>query len=596
MKKQLITSLLFVFMSGATLEAAPALPVKHRLTQPDGTMITVYLRGDEFVHFYETTDGLMLQKNPEGFYCYAEGSEKDGIAPGPLTAADPALRTPEEQTYLKGIDQKALRERIFKKTVSEKTRSQKVAPGVIPAEFPTTGEVRGLLVLAQYEDIKFSEAATAEAYDRVMNEENYSGTLAAGSVRDYFLAQSGYQLKLVFDVVGPVTLSNKRAFYGSAQTTGKERVDEMVMEAVKLAHEQNPELDFSRYDKNDDGVVDFIFVIYAGYGEAQGGGEECVWPQSSTLEYKDWTVYNGLYLGRYACSCELRNNKETNPDKALDGIGTFCHEFSHILGLPDIYDPKYSGCPGLNNWDVMDIGSYNDNSKTPAGYTAMDKYTVGWLTPEILETPRSLSLEALAVSNKAYFLVSETNPNEYFTFENRQKVGWDAALPGHGLLICHIEYDRTIWRNNWVNTNNYEHVSLVIADKNKNPLEGSDMRDVFPGSSNNTSFTDDTAPAMRWNSGEKVGRPVTNIREENGVIFFDFMKPAGIETNRAESPRVYSDGQFIIISDPTLNETAVYTTLGKPVYTGRNANCRIPVEKGFYLVRIGAETWKVNVR
>ena len=594
MEKRLLFNLLITFMCIATMEAAPALPVKHQLTQPDGTTLTVYLRGDEFMHYYETVDGLMLQKSLNGFYCYAELSKEGKVIASPLIAHDETLRSPDEITYIRGIRQESLRNVLIEKMNLDKSIRQKaVSPGTIKQDFPTVGEVHGLVVLVQYQDIKLSEAATVEAYDRVMNEENYDGDIASGSVRDYFLNQSENKLKLHFDVVGPITLSQNRKYYGSAEEAGKERVDEMMAEAVKLAKEQNPDLDFSSYDLNEDGVVDFVYAIYAGYGEAQGGPEETVWPQSSTLEYKDWNLYDGLYLGRYSCSCELRGKTGST----LDGIGTFCHEFSHILGLPDIYDPRYSGCPGLNGWDVMDIGSYNNESKTPAGYTAMDKYTLGWLKPKLLDGPQSVSLEALATSNKAYFLVSEKNPNEYFTFENRQNVGWDAALPGHGLLICHIQYDKGIWRSNTVNTDGFEHVSLVVADKNKRESEGSSMKDVFPGSSKNTSFTDDSEPAMLWNSGAKVGKPITNIKEVDGVITFDFMKDTGIESFEAITDfRVYSEGQTIVISNDGLDEINIYSLSGELIYTSKEANCRIPVDKGCYIVRIGTKSSKVNVR
>ena len=594
MEKRLLFNLLITFMCIATMEAAPALPVKHQLTQPDGTTLTVYLRGDEFMHYYETVDGLMLQKSLNGFYCYAELSKEGKVIASPLIAHDETLRSPDEITYIRGIRQESLRNVLIEKMNLDKSIRQKaVSPGTIKQDFPTVGEVHGLVVLVQYQDIKLSEAATVEAYDRVMNEENYDGDIASGSVRDYFLNQSENKLKLHFDVVGPITLSQNRKYYGSAEEAGKERVDEMMAEAVKLAKEQNPDLDFSSYDLNEDGVVDFVYAIYAGYGGAQGGPVETVWPQSSTLEYKDWNLYDGLYLGRYSCSCELRGKTGST----LDGIGTFCHEFSHILGLPDIYDPRYSGCPGLNGWDVMDIGSYNNESKTPAGYTAMDKYTLGWLKPELLDGPQSVSLEALATSNKAYFLVSEKNPNEYFTFENRQNVGWDAALPGHGLLICHIQYDKGIWRSNTVNTDGFEHVSLVVADKNKRESEGSSMKDVFPGSSKNTSFTDDSEPAMLWNSGAKVGKPITNIKEVDGVITFDFMKDTGIESFEAITDfRVYSEGQTIVISNDGLDEINIYSLSGELIYTSKEANCRIPVDKGCYIVRIGTKSSKVNVR
>ncbi len=589
MKKSLLTSLLFTFICMATtIEAAPALPVKHRIRQPDGTIVTVYLRGDEHMHFYETTDGLMLEKDANGFYRYAEMSAQGTVTPGIFIANDREFRSTEENLYIKGIKQEALRQvKMQERSAKLQVRKEAVAPGEIRNEFPTTGEVRGLVILAEYQDIKFTPAATHEAFDKVMNEENYTGPIASGSVRDYFLDQSEGKLKLTFDVVGPVTLSHDRAYYGSAQGTGSEKVPEMVEEAVILAREKNPELDFAKYNCNDDLEVDFFYVIYAGHGEAQGGGEETVWPQSNTLEYVSWATYDGLYLGRYSCSCELSGDGGTT----LDGIGTFCHEFSHILGLPDIYDPKYSGCNGMGEWDVMDTGSYNDNSKTPAGYTAMDKYTLGWLTPEILDKSQQVELEALATSNKAYFLVSEANPNEYFTLENRQNVGWDAALPGHGLLITHVEYDPRIWKVNQVNTGGYEHVALVAADGDA--VENG-PGDVFPGLFEVTSFTDTSDPAMKWNNGQPVGKPITDIKETDGIISFYFTNSeTNIDRIEASGIQVYCKDKTIIASNPDRNKIAVYATDGRFIYEGTESEVRLSVNEGIYVVHIGNNAVKV---
>lgn len=589
MKRQLLTSLLITFICIAAIEAAPALPVRQKIMQPDGTTITVYLRGDEHVHFYETTDGLMLQKCPNGFYRYAEVSGQGEVTPGLFIAHDPDFRSAKESLYIRNIKQDILRNAMMEKYLSKMAdRTKAVPPSEIRKDFPTTGEVRGLVILAEYQDIKLTEKATQEAYDRVMNEENYSGPIASGSVRDYFLNQSGDKLKLSFDVVGPVTLSQKRSYYGSSEGTGAEKVPQMVEEAVKLAREKDPGLDFSQYDKNSDGEVDFIYVIYAGYGEAQGGPEECVWPQSASLQYISWDLYDGLYLGRYSCSCELKSNSGNE----LDGIGTFCHEFSHILGLPDIYDPKYTGCNGMGYWDVMDVGSYNDESKTPAGYTAMDKYTLGWITPEILDQPGQIKLEALATSNKAYFLVSESNPNEYFTFENRQNIGWDAALPGHGLLISHIEYDQHIWKNNMVNTKGYERVALVAADGDSSE---NDLGDVFPGKTGKTEFTDDSTPAMTWNSGQAVGKPITDIKETNGIISFNFRLPSEITSVTARESQIYSIEKTIFVNNENCNQVAVYSTDGRLIHKGTEKNSRIPVCGGVYIVHIGEQTTKVSV-
>lgn len=596
MRKHLLISLLVSLACIALANAVPALPVKHLLAQPDGKTVTAYLRGDEFMHFYETADGLMLQKDSRGFYCYAELSGQGTVTTSPMIACDKNLRSAEDNNYIKGIKQEDLRNVLEKKMISERSEMKKAGkPGAIPLEFPTTGEVKGLVILAQYQDIKLSKESTVEAFDRVMNEENYDGPLSYGSVRDYFLAQSSSKLKLHFDVVGPVTLSKNRAYYGAKNEAGRENVSGMMKEAVKLAVEANPDIDFSQYDLNEDGYVDFVYVIYAGYGEAQGGPEETVWPQSGTLAYDDWTLYDDLYLGRYSCSCELSGKTGSN----LDGIGTFCHEFSHILGLPDIYDTRYSGKGGLREWDIMDIGSYNDSSKTPSGYTALDRYSLGWLTPEILDGPQSVSLEALSSSNKAYFLVSETNPNEYYTFENRQNKDWDSALPSHGLLVCRVLYDKSIWKTNMVNTaTTGDHVKLISTDPNKDLyMEDGDARDVFPGIRHYTEFTDETNPAMKWNSGDKVGKPITNIQEKDGVITFDFRNPSGIESYATHASfAAYSDDQSIVVSNENSENIAIYTITGQLIYMGEEVNCRVAVANGCYIVHIGKKTCKVNVR
>lgn len=572
-------------------QAAPARPGTRMLTQPDGSTVSVCLRGDEHLHFYETTDGLLLRQGADRFYYYA--TESDGqVVPSRFVAKDVHLRNAEEAAFVRTLDGAALRA-LLRPQTDEPEAARRVAPGPIAPTFPTTGTVRGLVVLAQYQDIRFSSAVTAELYDQVVNERNYQGELATGSVRDYFQDQSDGRLDLEFDVVGPVTLSKNRAYYGSAVETGKERVDDMVSEAVKLAKAMQPDLDFSRYDQNGDKYVDFIFVIYAGYGESQGGPEECVWPQQNTLKFKDYTSYNGLRLSNYACTCELRGYV----GEELDGIGTFCHEFSHILGLPDIYDPLYSGAPGLGYWDVMDVGSYNNNGRTPSGYTAMDKYTLGWLEPTVLESDQEVTLNAISTSNEACFVVSETNPNEYFTLENRQPLGWDAYLPGHGLMVCHVEYSSGVWASNKVNTSAKEYVHLVVADKGKGPYEENDGRDVFPGSSQVCTFNDDTTPSMRWNDGTASGCALTDIAETDNVVTFRFHAPASAIASAPglEPALQVADGQ-LCVSNPDQTAIGVYTPAGRLVGSSQAAKASFELPQGIYLVRIGQTVSKAIVR
>lgn len=586
---------LFLFVAFAsafifTMEsmAAPAKPVKHLLRQPNGITLETFLRGDEFLHYYVTTDDVLLLKAEDGYWKYATLSAQGIVIPGKHIAKRAEERTDTEKIYIEELDKVSISNAMYTKVCDEKNIRQKVAPGEIKTLFPTVGKVRGLVILAQYQDIKFTEKSTSELFKELIDGQGYKGDLASGSVRDYFTDQSNGLFTPEFDVVGPVTLPQKRVYYGGDKEG--EKASQMIIDACILADKEH-NVDFSRYDCNDDGTVDFIYVIYAGYGQAQGGPEESVWPQSSTLEYVYWKTLDGMYLGRYSCSCELNGSK----GEQLDGIGTFCHEFSHILGLPDIYDPVYSGCPGLGYWDIMDIGSYNNDSRTPAGYTAMDKYTVGWLTPEILEEPKeNLRLEALGSSNRAYFIVSEKNPNEYYTLENRQNQGWDAHLPGHGLLITHIDYDLKLWNMNRVNTSmaGHERVKLIPADQ-KN--EQGDPGDTYPGSSNNTSFTDNSKPAAKWHSGEKVGRPITNIREEDGIIQFDFMSGTGIHKQKSDRISVQAEGNHITGTNPEKQEVRIYTIDGRLLAALSQNFFTLTVDEGIYVVKTNDKVMKLKV-
>lgn len=581
-KKLPVIALLAISLAPAW--AAPAKPglIKHR--QPDGTVINIRLCGDEFFHYYETEDGILLHKDKDGCMRYAAVSHDNRITASKYAAQAQDKRTPEALEYIRGTNRTELKKIIKEEHLTRKTAANR-QPGSIQKSFPTTGEVKGLVILAEYQDVKFSGKATQQDFDRLMNEDHYSGELAFGSVKDYFKSQSDGKLDIHFDVVGPVTLSKDRAYYGS-EANGREKVDEMAEEACILA-DNGYEIDFSEYDSNNDGFVDFIYIIYAGHGQAQGGPEESVWPQSSSLEYSCWKTFDGMYLGKYSCSCELRGADGNE----IDGIGTFCHEFSHILGLPDIYDPVYSGFDGLGHWDVMDVGSYNDDSKTPAGYTAMDKYTLGWLEPTVLESHEcGITLKPLSEANEAYFIVSEHDANEYYTLENRQNTGWDSALPGHGLIICHIHYDAGLWASNRVNTSSskYEHVKLIAAD-GKIGTE-TEAGDAWPGTTGNSEFTDTSSPASVWHNGEKTGKPIRNITEHtDGTVSFDFISQAGLtDTYGAgtDEMRIMQDKDGMEIITPGKQAVSIYALSGTCIDTYENEYAhKVTLPKGVYIIK-----------
>lgn len=529
-----------------TASAVPPMPGFIKVAQPDGSTIEAKIVGNNDFHYYVTPGGTRLVADvADGFIKVADIDESGLMVPTATKAVDGrefAQKYSAEQ--FNAAAARSLEARCEAKALHSPAR---VAPGNIKLDFPTTGTVRGLIVLAEFQDVKFQESSTQEYFDKKVNTFGYTGPETCGSVVDYFKEQSGGVFTPEFDIVGPVTLPRKRADYGL-----DEDIDGLFRETAIAAREAG--VDYTKYDINEDSFIDFFFVIFAGHGEAQGGPAECVWPCMKNESDYVFDSFDGMYLGVCACSCELKHGTGTD----LDGVGTICHEFSHILGLPDIYDATGSGGYGMGHYDMMDRGPYNNDLITPSGYTAMDKYTLGWLEPRVLDAPaKDVTLRSFVSSSDCYFIVNPDNPNEYYTLENRQLEGFDAALPGHGLLISYVNYDRSVWKKNIVNSPamaRYEHVAIVPADGDKTlqidarPFEAGD---TWPGSKGKTEFTDATVPGAVWRSSGKivpVGLPITNIRESaDGVITFDFNVAASVAdiVADAEGSKTYYNLQGI---------------------------------------------------
>ena len=350
-----------------------------------------------------------------------------------------------------------------------------------------------------------------------------------GSVRDYFLSQSYNQLEIDFDIAGPYTTKYNMEYYGAPRYSASGDLESndynpfgMVAEGVDAA---SKDVDFSNYDWDNDGEVDQVFVIYAGYAEAQGGDKNTIWPHEWSLSAGGLTKkYNGVTINTYGCASELRGASGTN----LDGIGSACHEFSHCLGLRDMYDTSDSGGYGMNSWDVMCSGNYNNNSCTPAGYTAYERWFAGWMEPtEINSLTRINDMKPLATTPEAYILYNNGNRNEYYLLENRQPVGFDAGLSGHGLLIVHVDYDENVWKSNSVNCiPAHQRVTVIPADNNFSyyGIAG----DAWPGTSGNTTLTNYTTPAAEVFNANSDGtkfmsKNIDNITENTTTNTISFV-------------------------------------------------------------------------
>lgn len=500
LKGLLLISATFLFLTAS--RAVPAYNGKVVLTQPDGSRVECQIVGDESWHVFVSTDDFLMQRDANGYLQYVESSR------GRLTTADIASYRAEmlssEQSSPNGI------RRVF---------NRRNATPIPNGNFPTTGNVKGLVLLVEFSDNSFNASYTRDVFQGLMNTENFSQFGAQGSSRDYFVSQSMGQFTPQFDVVGPLKLSQPMSYYGGDDDLGPDaKAGEMIADACRAADEQG--IDFSQYDYNNDGMVDFVFVIYAGYGQNYGADANTIWPHTASLP--DWEInltLDGKQVGRYACSCELKYNSGTQ----LEGIGTFCHEFGHVLGLKDIYDTRHSNNRQVGVWSIMDQGCYNNESRTPCAYSAFERWSLGWLELTELDTPSdNVTLAELTQNNVAY-RISTSRENEFFTLENRQQVGWDAYLPGKGMMITHIDYDQIAWNNNTVNNGDDCRLLLVPADGNLSA--DTYQTDLYP-SVGNDKFTDNSTPNSLIRNGTATGKPVTQIRDVEGTIYFRFMQDA----------------------------------------------------------------------
>ena len=392
-----------------------------------------------------------------------------------------------------------------------------------------TGRKPGLVLLVQFPDAAFHY--DNPTFQRLFNKEGYKDGINIGSVRDYFLDASYGQFDFFFDVVGPVTMSNSLSYYGSNNSNGDDKFPAtMVAEAIQLV---DGEVDFSKYDWNQDGEVEQIFLIHSGHDEAQSNRTSDIWSHAWTLsEAKDEgdgngpVTVDGVVVDSYATSSELRGRT----GNVIAGIGTACHEFSHCFGLPDFYDTKGNNF-GMSSWDILDYGSYNGDGGTPAAFTSYERAFCGWLEPIELTEPVIIpQMPALTSKPVAYIIRNSGKDDEYFLLENRQQEGWDSGLGGHGMLILHVDYDSQTWTENTVNTvRSHQRMTIVPAD---NILySGSLSGDTWPGTSNKTEFSDTSTPAARFYNNNAEGdklmnHSLTEISESDGYINFIFDEEA----------------------------------------------------------------------
>lgn len=555
MKKLLIY--LFLFMTSISLYAIPARPFPFVVVQSDGNRLTVCLHGDEYFHYATTSDGVPLMQCERGYYYYAQSSE-GRLVRTDILAHDASQRGGLEKDFVKNnmkaavevLNQSISNAAMARGKEKEAFFTQQHVP--VSRRSVYSGKKKGLVILVNFADLSMFSTTAQHDFDRQFNERGYSDNGHSGSVSDYFFDQSYGKFDLDFDVVGPFTVSKPYSYYGENDYYGNDtHAAEMVMEACRMADEV---VNFADYDWDGDGEVEQVYVVYAGYAESSGAASNTIWPHKSTLSGR-FTIsdgdgvltLDGVTVDTYACSSELDGVSGT----VMRGIGTACHEFSHCLGLPDVYDVKYNGGIGMQCWDLMGGGSYNgpkNNGERPIGYNAYERMSLGWLElTELSDVCRIIDMPCLDDEPVAYVLYNDNNRDEMFVLENRQNGKWfsfiDSKDSSHGMLITHIDYSEQAWSRNRVNTQvNHQRFSFVPADNSYGKKFLKDDKvfyklsdeelvgDLFPGISGVEKFTDDSHSIVGGKlfnanaaGGYTLGKPITNIREIGRLISFDVM-------------------------------------------------------------------------
>ena len=448
------------------------------------------------------------------------------------------------------------------------------------------GQKKGLVILCEFTDKKFVDAHDRDKYRDILNTPGYATNEGfRGSVADYFRDQSAGLFELNFDVVGPFTTVNDYKYYGQNDKDGLDLYpQEMIIEMCKAA---DPQVNFADYDWDGDGVVDEVFVVYAGKGEADTSQKNTIWPHMWTLqEATDSTLtLDGVEIDVYACANELKSSGRIN------GIGTFCHEFSHCLGLPDFYDIYYSGGFGMDDFDVMAGGSYGGNGFCPVGYTAYEKLACGWQQPIVLgsEDVTVDDLKPMNEHGETYIIYNDAYPDEYYLIENRQQEGWDADYPDRGLLITHVDYDEEVWYNNIPNSvisdrdakkdgltcgNDHQRMTLFHADNDDDYLAS----DLYPYYRND-SLTATSRPAAKLyhknSEGTKLmqGAILSIKQNRDGTVGFHYRAPKqpiadgiGEVTDRSRSNKtIYTLDGRVAGSDIQSLRHGIYLIDGKKV-------------------------------
>ncbi len=590
--------MMIVWLATLQVWGVQAYSVPVDVKQADGTMLTIVLHGDEDFNYYTTLDGVLLVQQ-DGSYFVASIDESGQATATSLLAHNASLRSPEEKA-LASKQQMTL----FLNTGNKRAGMRRVQREPVRDDhtlFPHTGTPKAIVILAEYNDtipyshftIENPKQSFHDYFNKLGNLPDYGRGESANlsSVRQYFKAASFGQYMPEFDVFGPVMVPSAMETYGGASSNGNdENIKQLVKDACVLMDDS---LDFSQYDANEDGYVDLVIIIYAGYSQSvTGNATSCLWPKSGNCS---GGKYDGKNISRFGINAELNGFPgcySSAPYERINGIGTLCHEFSHCLGLPDFY-PTGNAWKGDNQamefWSIMDSGNYLSNGNAPAAFTAWEREALEWMEIPTLTEAGDLEIAPIDYDGTAYRIVNDNDEtgNEYFIIENIQTRGYNQRQKGHGLLVYHVNYNAAAFSlasNSVNNQKGKPRMTVVPADGllfAQYNIDGVNVKnsdfyeqlagDPYPGSTMRTELND-TIGVVNFQvyNGDRLNKALDNITEVDGKIRLTFINDF----------QQHLDGiaEVVTTSDRASGHDFIYTLDGR--IAGRDL---MALPKGLYI-------------
>ena len=578
--KRIILLICFIACTTITTWAAKAQSIPVLVKQADGTTITVILQGDEHINWYIALDGTLLVQGSDNNYYVGRVANNGHLMVTKQLAHEPAFRSQTERSLIQKQDKErfysyvrsvaAQSENAYKESPMTRISIGASSDGV--AYFPHTGSPKALVILAEFADTLFTIQNTKQVFTNyLMNEGHFTETsygqnMSYKGVRGYFKDCSYGLFTPAFDVVGPVKLPKPQTYYG----VGNDNITDLMTDACNAV---DNEVDFSQYDANGDGMVDLVYIIYAGHSaNYRGNASTDIWPKSGTTILSK--TFDGKSIRRYGVSNELAGRENKKKEKeTINGIGLFCHEFSHTLGLPDIYayktDAEDQNDQGMELWDLMDGGTEVQGGRVPSPYLAWEREAMGWMSIDTLTTDCHIAnLKTIDNSGKAYKILNPLASNEYIVLQSIQKGGWyqgwgNGSYP-KGLLVYRVSY-----ASNKVNVfdfpNNVKGKPRVIVV----PADGEIIAAAHAGTMNNYLLQHnndlypyngiDSIKGFKMFNESTLERSIFNITETDGVdinnryVSFDFrdrittgIQSAAIKETNVSDNRIYTlDGRFV---------------------------------------------------